>query len=79
MKLLWRGGGGFNSFAVDQPLNYRLNNIIIRFGTKLYKQIVGIPRGKNYAPLIADFLFCYEKDFIASFSDDGEAEINSTS
>ena len=29
----------------------------IRFGSKLYRQIVGIPMGTNCAPLVAD-LFC---------------------
>ena len=43
---------------------YLLDNIHIRFGTKLYRQIVGIPMGTNCAPLVADlFLFCYERDF----------------
>ena len=41
-------------------LHYLLDNIFIRFGSKLYKQIVGIPIGTNCAPLVADlFLFCY--------------------
>ena len=38
------------------------DNIFIRFGSKLYRQIVGIPMGTNCAPLLADFfLFCYER------------------
>ena len=46
-------------------------NIFIRFGTKLYRQVVGIPMGTNCAPLVADlFLFCYERDFMMSLSDD---------
>ena len=32
-----------------------LGNIYIRFGTKLYRQIVGIPMGTNCAPLVAGF------------------------
>ena len=37
-----------------------LDNIFIRLGSKLYRQIVGIPIGTNCAPLVADlFLFCY--------------------
>ena len=41
----------------------------IRFGTKLYRQIVGIPMGTNCAPLVADlFLICYERDFKTSLS-----------
>ena len=30
----------------------------------------------NYAPLVADlFLFCYERDFMMSLSDDYQADI----
>ena len=48
-----------------------LDNINIRFGTKLYSQIVGIPMGTNCAPLVADlFLYCYEKDFMDSLNHD---------
>ena len=61
-----------------------LNNIYIRFGNKLYRQIVGIPMVINCAPLVADlFLFCYERDFMTSLSNDNQADIieafNSTS
>ena len=53
-----------------------MDNIYIRFGTKLYRQIVGIPMGTNCAPLVADlFLFCYEGDFMTSLSDVKQAEI----
>ena len=53
-----------------------LDNIYIRFGTKLYRQIVGIPMGTNCAPLVADlFLFCYEKVFVSSLSDVNQAEV----
>ena len=37
-----------------QALIYLLDNIFIRFGTKLYRQIVGIPIGTTCAPLVAD-------------------------
>ena len=46
-------------------LHYLLDNISIIFGSKLYRQMVGIPMGTNCAPLVADlFLFCYERDFM---------------
>ena len=35
-------------------LHYLLDNIFIRFGSKVYRQIVGIPIGTNCAPLVAD-------------------------
>ena len=40
-----------------EALTFLLDNINIRFGSKLYRQIVGIPMGTNCAPLVAD-LFC---------------------
>ena len=59
-----------------EALIYLLDNIYIRFGTKLYRQIVHIPMGTNCAPLVADlFLFCYEKDFVTSLSDVKQSKI----
>ena len=47
---------------VCDALVYLLDNIFIRFGTKLYRQTIGIPMGTNCDPLVADlFLFCYER------------------
>ena len=44
-----------------------LDNIYIRFRSKLNKQNVGIPMGTYCALLVADlFLFCYERDFMKS-------------
>ena len=58
--------------------------IYIRFGSKLYRRIVSIPMCTNCAPLVADlFLFCYERDFMLSLSDNNQTDIieafNSTS
>ena len=61
---------------VCDALTFLLDNIFIRFGTKLYRQVVGIPMGTNCAPLVADlFLFCYERDFMMSLSDDKQADV----
>ena len=65
-------------------LHYLLDNIFIRFGSRLYRQIVGIPMGTYCAPLVADLsLFCYERDFMLSLSDNNQTDIieafNSTS
>ena len=57
-------------------LHYVLDNIFIRFGSKLYRQIVGIPTGTNCAPLVANlFLFCYEGDFMLFLSDNYQADV----
>ena len=67
-----------------EALTFLLDNIYIRFGSKLYRLIVGIPMGTNCAPLVADlFLFCYERDFMLSLSEDNQSGVieafNSTS
>ena len=63
-------------------LHYLLDNIFIRFGSKLYRQNVGISLGTNCAPLVAD-LFNYERDFMLFRSDITQTDIieafNSTS
>ena len=63
-----------------EALIYLLDNIYIRFGIKLYRQIVGIPMGTNCALLVAGlFLFCCERDFMTPLSDVKQAEIKSAS
>ena len=67
-----------------EALTFLLDNIYSRFGSKLYRQIVGIPMGTNCAPFVADlFLFCYETDFMLSLLEDNQSDVfeafNSTS
>ena len=38
---------------------YLINNIYIRFGIKLRRQILGIPMGTNCAPIVADQICCF--------------------
>ena len=69
---------------VCEALTFFLDNIYIRFGCKLFRQIVGIPMGTNCAPLVADlFLFYYERNFMLSLSEDNQSDVieafNSTS
>ena len=67
-----------------EALTFLLDNIYTRFGSKLYRQIVGIPMGTDCASLVADlFLFCYKTDFMLSLSEDNQSDVieafNSTS
>ena len=59
---------------MDNILNF------IRFGSKLYRQIVGIPTGTNCAPLVAAFDFVL---LMLSLSDNNQTDntepLNSTS
>ena len=73
---------------VKSPIIRKYKNlykfIYIRFGSKLYRQNVGIPMGTNCAPLVADlFLFCYERDFMKSLTKEKRYDLidafNSTS
>ena len=52
-------------------LDFLLDNIFIRFGDSIYRQVIGIPMGTNCAPLIADlFLYCYESEFMTRINKD---------
>ena len=50
--------------------------VYLKLRQGLYRQIVGIPVGTNCAPLVADlFLFCCERDFMLSRSEDTECDV----
>ena len=60
-------GGGEREFRPKMSLSLEFEHA--RF-------VVGIPMGTNCAPLVADlFLFCYERDFMMSLSDDKQADV----
>ena len=43
--------------------NFLVDNIFIEVGTKIFQQVIGIPMGTDYAPLVADlFLFSFYED-----------------
>ena len=59
-----------------EALTFLLDNIHIRFGSKLYRQILNIPMSNNCVPLVADLkLFCYDSDFMLSLSEDTQSEV----
>ena len=61
---------------VCTALHYLLDNIFVRYGDTVYRQIIGIPMGTNCAPLIADlFLYCYESNFMLSLKRDSQADV----
>ena len=72
----YRGYHLWSCQNVCDALSFLFDNIYIRFGTKLYRQIVGIPMDTNYAPHEADlFLFCYERDLMKDLSSDNQADV----
>ena len=75
----YRGYHLWSCQNVCDALSFLLDNIYIRFGTKLYRQIIGIPICTNCTPLVADlFLFCCERDFMKNLSSDGQAVVVET-
>ena len=42
---------------VCEALTFLLDNIYIRFGSKLYRQFVGFPMGTKCGPLVAGLFF----------------------
>ena len=68
---------------VCEAFSFLLDNIYIRFGSKLQRQIVDIPMGTYSAALVANlvgnlFLYCYERNFVLSLSDDNQFEVIET-
>ena len=61
---------------VCEAFTFLLDIIYIRFGSTFYRLVVGIPMGTNCAPLLADLvLFCYEKNFMLSLSEDTQSDV----
>ena len=46
-------------------VEFLIDNISVKFGGCLFRQVIGIPMGTNCAPLLADlFLYSYESEFL---------------
>ena len=53
-----------------------MDNIYVRFGGQLFRQMVGIPMGTNCAPLYADlFLYSYENEFLDKLIKEGKRKL----
>ena len=56
----------FNSYCeLGHAIDFLIHNIYVRFGSSVFRQVIGIPMGTNSAPLLADlFLHTFEYDFM---------------
>ena len=53
-----------------------VDNIYVRFGGQLFRQMVGIPMGKDCAPLLADlFLYSYEHEVLDKLTKEGKGKL----
>ena len=70
-------------FRSEKHRNYTLLScqkvceaLLFLLDNKLFRPIVGIPMGTKCAPLVAElFLFCYERDFMMSLSEEEQSKI----
>ena len=59
-------------------IEFLVNNIYVRFGGQLFRQMVGIPMGTSCAPLLilADlFLYSYENEFLDKLVKEGKRKL----
>ena len=57
-------------------IEFLMDNIYVRFGGQLFRQMVGIPVGTNCAPLLADlFLYSYENEFLDKLIKEGKRKL----
>ena len=50
---------------ICKMIEFLVDNIYVRFGGQLFRQMVGIPMGTNCAPILANlFLNSYENEFL---------------
>ena len=57
-------------------IEFLVNNIYVRFGGQLFRQMVGILVGTNCAPLLADlFLYSYENEFLDKLIKEGKRKL----
>ena len=56
----------FNSYCeLGLAIDFLIDNIYVRFGSSVFRQVIGIPMGTNSAPLLADlFLHTFQYDFM---------------
>jgi hypothetical protein len=54
----------FDIQAIKELFSYSVRNTYLRFGDKVFEQIIGIPMGANHCVYVANlYLFQYEHDF----------------
>ena len=57
-------------------IEFLVDNIYVKFGGQLFRQMVGIPMGTNCAPLMADlFLYSYENEFLDKLLKEGKRKL----
>ena len=54
----------YTAVNICKIVEFLIDNILVQFRGCLFRQVIEIPLGTNYAPLLADlFLYSYENEF----------------
>ena len=70
------GDNKYTANDICKMTEFLVDNIYIRFGGQLFRQMVGIPMGTNCAPLLADlFLYSCENEFLDRLIKEGKRKL----
>ena len=70
------GDNKYTANDICKMIEFLVDNMYVRFGGQLFRQMVGIPMGTNCAPLLADlFLYSYENEFLDKFIKEGKRKL----
>ena len=70
------GDNKYTANDICKMIEFLVDNIYVRFGGQLFRQMVGIPMGTNCAPLLADlFLYSYENEFLDKLIKEGKRKL----
>ena len=70
------GDNKYTANDICKMIGFLVDNIYVRFGGQLFRQMVGIPMGTNCAPLLADlFLYSYENEFLDKLIKEGKRNV----
>ena len=71
------GDNKYTASHICKMIEFLVDNIYVRFGGQLVRQMVGIPMGTNCAPLLADlFLYSYENEFVRKLIKEGKRKLS---
>ena len=70
------GDNKYTANDICKMIEFLVDNIYVRFGGQLFRQMVGIPMGTNCAPLLADlFLYSYKNEFLDKLIKEGKRKL----
>ena len=70
------GDNKYTANDICKMTEFLVDNIYVMFGGQLFRQMVGIPKGTNCAPLLADlFLYSYENEFLDKLIKEGKRKL----